>query len=118
MPTQEEILAKVRELREFSGESAPRLTQLLLEQDQEDRLLAEADKTAGFLPTLTAQQLVDLRAFLLEPNPGPPLQIEAALKEVARALKGTSQPRFWKAVFVLLKAIKQNLPHLKQEFEQ
>jgi hypothetical protein len=117
MPTQEEILAKVRELRTFTGQTAPQLAQLLFDQEQEDRLVTEADKTAGFLPTLTGQQIADLRAFLAEPNQGPPLQIEAAVKEVARALKGASQTRFWKAVFVLVKAIKQNMPHLKQEFE-
>ena len=44
MPTQEEILAKVRELRTFAGQPAPQLAQLLFEQDQEDRLVA-AGKT-------------------------------------------------------------------------
>jgi hypothetical protein len=117
MPTQEEILAKVRELRTFAEQPAPQLAQLLFEQDQEDRLLAEANKTSGFLPSLTTQQLADFREFLLEPVDTAPIQVEAAAKEVARAMKGTNQARFWKAVFVLLKAIRQNLPHLKQEFE-
>ena len=92
MPTQEEIVAKVRELRTFAEQPASQLAQLLFEQDQEERLSMEADKTVGFLPTLTAQQLADFSAFLLEPNTGAPLQIEVAVKEVDRATRKRAPP--------------------------
>lgn len=115
MPTAEEILVKVRELREYAGQPAGSLARLLFDQESDDQVFAETANTLSFLPTLTGQQIADLRAFLATEAPG--LTVEPALREAARAIKSGPQPRFWKALFVLLKALRQTHPHLRSEFE-